>query len=84
MRFRSIMTATVLAVLAISFVVRTPGIAQDKTKQGAPAKGTVSDIVSGAIGGVFVALVEGIVGIATGVFEAPKDRHKQTKPAKAR
>jgi uncharacterized membrane protein YeaQ/YmgE (transglycosylase-associated protein family) len=84
MRFRFIMTATVLALLVILFVAQTPGIAQKKTKQGNRATGQVGEIVSGAIGGVVVALVDGILGIAKSVIEVPQSRHQPSRSTKAR
>lgn len=87
MRVRLIVTAAVVALLAILFVVQAPGIiggAQEKTKQGNRATGQVGEIVSGAIGGVISALVGGIVGISKSVFEVPQKRTQPAKSTKAR
>jgi hypothetical protein len=80
-------TAAVIAVLAILYVVQTPGIvgdAQEKTKQGSRTTGQVGDIVGAAVGGIVSALVGGIVGIAKSVFEAPQNRRQPSKSTKGR
>ena len=84
MRFRLIMTATVLALLAILFVIQTPGTAQKKTEQDTRATGQAGEIIIGAIGGVVVALVDGIVGITKSVFDVPQSRRRPSKSTKAR
>ena len=87
MRFRLMVIAAVLAVLAILYVVQTPGNvgdAQEKTKQGSRNTGPVGDIVGGAVGGIVSALIGGIVGIANSVFDVPQKRRQPSKPTKDR
>lgn len=87
MRFRFITTPAILAVLAVLFVIQTPGIvagAQEKAKQDNKATGQGAEIVSRAIGGVIGALVGGIVGIAKSVVEVPQSRRQPSRSPKAR